>query len=446
MGSMASAMLLRLDTPIRSLTLAFCLWKALLFVVIVACPGLGYDTSTTTRTRILFPPTSVGSLSRSLKFTRWDSIYFLHIAEHGHVFEQEWAFNYPRILGLFMSGIQWSGGEGGPVNTAFVGVALSHVAHYLSVLALYQLSGNIFGHATIPQRLICFLSAALHIISPGGAFLSAPYGESIFSFLNFSGFYLYSSSLIAERNGITGLRDFQVLLASGLFAIATVVRSNGILSGFLFAYDALLLTWETLTRGPSRHSLRRLAVIIVGGGIVAVGMVVPQIMAYRAYCLAGGNLRPWCGWSIPSIYSWVQGTYWNVGFLRYWTVSNIPLFLLAAPLLAILCRSSLWALQAPSTLRSKSGETASSLSPGSMLFRLAVPQGLLAVMALTSYHVQIINRISSGYPLWYWYLVSTAMDNFQDRHKHRGLPVAAQAMVAYALIQGVLFGSFLPPA
>lgn len=81
-----------------------------------------------------------------------------------------------------------------------------------------------------------------------------------------------------------------------------------------------------------------------------------------------------------------------------------------------------------------------------MLFRLAVPQGLLAVMALTSYHVQIINRISSGYPLWYWYLVSTAMDSFQDRHKHRGLPIAAQAMVAYALIQGVLFGSFLPPA
>lgn len=82
-----------------------------------------------------------------------------------------------------------------------------------------------------------------------------------------------------------------------------------------------------------------------------------------------------------------------------------------------------------------------------MLFRLAVPQGLLTVMALTHYHVQIINRISSGYPLWYWYLVSSAMDSLQDRRKHgRGLSVAAQAMVAYALIQGVLFGSFLPPA
>lgn len=84
-----------------------------------------------------------------------------------------------------------------------------------------------------------------------------------------------------------------------------------------------------------------------------------------------------------------------------------------------------------------------------MLFRLAVPQGLLAIMALTSYHVQIINRISSGYPLWYWWLVSTAMDGWQGPRESRSrslFSVATQAMVGYALIQGVLFGSFLPPA
>jgi phosphatidylinositol glycan class V len=84
-----------------------------------------------------------------------------------------------------------------------------------------------------------------------------------------------------------------------------------------------------------------------------------------------------------------------------------------------------------------------------MLVRLAVPQGLLAIMALTSYHVQIINRISSGYPLWYWWLVSTAMDGLQGPRKSQSrslFSVATQAMVGYALIQGVLFGSFLPPA
>lgn len=82
-----------------------------------------------------------------------------------------------------------------------------------------------------------------------------------------------------------------------------------------------------------------------------------------------------------------------------------------------------------------------------MLTRLAIPQGILAVMAFTSYHVQIINRISSGYPLWYWYLVTSAVEyETSALKKSRILVVAVYGMVAYALIQGVLFGSFLPPA
>ncbi|KAJ5089597.1 hypothetical protein N7532_008281 [Penicillium argentinense] len=462
-----SASLLRVDNPGRSLTLAFWLWKALIFFVVVACPGPGYDTSTTLisdQQAGLAPDSQAVSLPFTFKFARWDAIYFLHTAENGYIFEQEWAFSYPRVLGFFLSGkfsmvapmadclapisgdhitdrssgIRRSGGQGGPVTAALIGVALSHVAHYLSVLALYGLSANVFGHATATQRLICFLSAALHIICPAGAFLSAPYGESIFSFLNISGFYLYTSSLIAEHNGAIRFRDILVLTAGVLFGLATLVRSNGILSGFLFAYDAAILSWTALTQGIPYRTIRRLVVIILGGSIVALGMIVPQIFAYRSYCMVETSARPWCNWPLPSIYSWVQGHYWNVGFLRYWTISNIPLFLLAAPVLAILVKSSWWALQAPSTLASGSGGHSSSpVSPGSMLFRLAVPQGLLAVMALTSYHVQIINRISSGYPLWYWWLVSTAMDSLHDpRKSYRILSVTGQAMLAAPLVPG----------
>jgi Gpi18-like mannosyltransferase len=189
-------------------------------------------------------------------------------------------------------------------------VILSHIAHYYSVLALYSLSANIFGSETSTQKLICFLSAALHIISPAGAFLSAPYGEPIFSLLNISGYYLYTSSLIAEHNGAVLLRDLQVLTSAVLFAIATVVRSNGILSGFLFAYDAAILVWAILTQGLSAHKFRRLVVIVFGGCIVGLSMVVPQILAYREYCTGEGDLRPWCSWTVPSIYNWVQSFYW----------------------------------------------------------------------------------------------------------------------------------------
>lgn len=127
--------------------------------------------------------------------------------------------------------------------------------------------------------------------------------------MNISGFYLYSSSLISERNGASTLRDLQVLVAGGLFGIATLVRSNGILSGFLFAYDAILLAWDVLTQGLSLHKLRRLAIIGLSGIFVALGMLIPQFLAYRTYCLAELD-RPWCGWTLPNIYTWVQGHYW----------------------------------------------------------------------------------------------------------------------------------------
>ncbi|PYI06459.1 DUF409 domain protein [Aspergillus sclerotiicarbonarius CBS 121057] len=450
--------------PVKALTVAFCLWKALVYLVIISCPGLGYDTSTShlyhTNGRsdvISSEDITYAHLPIPLKFVRWDSIYFLHIAENGYVFEQEWAFGYgyTRVLAFIATALDRLIGPSGAARTAVVAIALSHLAHYLSVLALYRLSINVFGHDTATQRLICFLSAALHIICPAGAFLSAPYGESLFSLLNITGFYVYSSSFLDNKAGKRLSGDVKLFLAAVLFSAATTVRSNGILSGVLYAYDALLQLRRVLCQRLSVGACAHLCVIIVSGCVIALGLVIPQTVAYPAYCVDGDVPRPWCQWLAPSIYGWVQGHYWNVGFLRYWTVSNIPLFVLAMPMLAILCRSSLWALDVavpfifPGAL-SGVDQASSSATTASLLLRLAVPQGLLAVMALTSYHVQIINRISSGYPLWYWYLVYLVSGNWgQSRpslHDSRGFAVAVRGMVAYALIQALLFGSFLPPA
>ena len=123
---------------------------------------------------------------------------------------------------------------------------------------------------------------------------------------------------------------------------------------------------------------------------------------------------------------------------RYWTLSNIPLFLLAAPTLVILFKSGLWGIQ-----RAQWG--------ADLMPRLAITQLFLSGMAFVGYHVQIITRLSSGCIVWYWWVADMIMDagsertpKEQQRRNESGWIV--RWMVMYGLIQGVLFAAFLPPA
>lgn len=70
-------------------------------------------------------------------------------------------------------------------------------------------------------------------------------------------------------------------------------------------------------------------------------------------------------------------------------------------------------------------------------YYLALPQLLLAILAFSTYHVQIISRIASGYPYWYIWMAM---------QKGSSVKTAVRWMVLYALIQGGLYASFLPPA
>lgn len=218
----------------------------------------------------------------------------------------------------------------------WAGVIISHISHLLSVLVLHRLTAIVVPGSA--RKQIAFLAAALHACSPAGVFLSAPYGEALFSLLNFSGMLWYAYARVdaappilagLDENGWRpkSARSLLYSLISGLcFGLATMVRSNGLLSGLILFYDIIQSLHGLF--GPrigQISSLMRIIGAVIAGLLVGMGFIIPQWLAYQQYCLKviaarldlqfsahvdQENTRPWCSKTPPSIYSWVQKHYW----------------------------------------------------------------------------------------------------------------------------------------
>jgi len=111
----------------------------------------------------------------------------------------------------------------------------------------------------------------------------------------------------------------------------------------------------------------------------------------------------------------------------------VPLFLLAIPTLSLLLWSGIDSFIGGTDARSSSQQLM-------LRRRLALPQIVLACLAITNYHVQIITRLASGYPLVYIWLAERISTN----KKYSQL--STRFCVMYGLIQAGLYASFLPPA
>ena len=156
-----------------------------------------------------------------------------------------------------------------------------------------------------------FLAALLHIFSPAGIFLSAPYAESPFALLNFLGCYFYLKVYDDRATGKTLGRDLSCLTSGLFFGIAATFRGNGLLSGCVFAYDASVIAWTMLSCQDVLNHIHDFSVTVAAGSMVALGSSIPQLLAFNQYCLENsGETRPWCRHWIPSIYTWVQSHYW----------------------------------------------------------------------------------------------------------------------------------------
>jgi phosphatidylinositol glycan class V len=183
--------------------------------------------------------------------------------------------------------------------------------HMSTITILFRLLNKLTGKPD--GGPVSFIACILHIASPAGIFLVSPYAESLFATMNFLGMLCYARARFEAGSARkqTVRQDIFLISSGTFFALATLVRSNGLFSGLIFLSDLLVCVPSILKNRLSRNELRRIIVTCLAGVQVAVGYIFPQVLAYQEYCNTDqGVTSPWCQKTIPSVYTWVQSKYW----------------------------------------------------------------------------------------------------------------------------------------
>ncbi|CAG8577406.1 5125_t:CDS:2, partial [Diversispora eburnea] len=220
-------------------------------------------------------------------FLRWDSFYFLHIAEEGYVFEQANAF-FP-FYPLLIRGLGNS-------------VLISNISFVLASMNLYKLSIKLFH-----DEKFAFITAIFYIITPSCVFMSAMYTESLFAYLGFLGMIFY----VEKKYWKSAI----------VWSIASFTRSNGIVFIGFFVYE--LLIKEIMRMDLKEHYwncgfLRYYEIKQIPNFVLASPMIILSLFGIYKYArydlkrilslnLISGNLdcSPYFSTSIlPFIYLW----------------------------------------------------------------------------------------------------------------------------------------------
>ncbi|KAL1701193.1 glycosyltransferase family 76 protein [Schizophyllum commune] len=360
---------------------------------------------------------------------RWDVFHFAQIARGGYQYEHQWAF-FPGLPWLLRA------------------TALSEREYLLggallvllcdTTLVMYDLSLLILGN-----RDAALLGALLSLLPSSPATLRlVPYAEPFFTYLSYRGM------LLCARK--------QWLYAAMSFAVAGSFRSNGVtLAGFLIWGMLIAPILQRRTRAIRLTTIIRCIAYVA---LVFAPFVYLQYTGYQAFCLISMDApssstnspsdsadtspspttRPaWCTNTLPLIYSHVQSTYWNVGFLRYWTLQQLPNFIIAAPPLAAIMASSWWHLR-----RVVPGTTSPALTP--FLSPLLTPHVLhatfMALVLIFASHVQIVLRFAAAMPATYW-----AGAWLLVRYPRTGKLWVGWSVV-WGALSVLLWVAFLPPA
>lgn len=268
-------------------------------------------------------------------FARWDAQYFLHIAEHGYTYESSLAFFplYPHLVRCIAETALDPLLCCLPHQSVLLlsGVLVNVFMFTVAAVALYHLTLILFDEVAAAEATLLFC------FNPASIFFSSCYTESLFSATTFLGLFLLESG--------------QECLAAVFFVLGGLARSNGFLcAGFLVFHS--LIKWNQ----PWQSGCEIVLKTVVRVAICFAPFLLFQCYAWSLFCipdrsiglpetvvkhagdqgyrLAAHNISEWCGNLLPFSYGYVQRTYWDVGFLYYYRLKQLPNFLLATPMVA----------------------------------------------------------------------------------------------------------------
>ncbi|XP_017763719.1 PREDICTED: GPI mannosyltransferase 2 [Eufriesea mexicana] len=372
---------------------------------------------------------------------KWDGEYFLHIAKYGYTYENTLAFYplYPmliRVTAIFIRTIFFVLNIHSSVLIA--AVLINIICFVKSAVVFYDLS------KVVLKASVAYKAAILYCINPATIFFSAIYSESLFAYLT------YYSMLKSIK------LDPYVFFPIGL---SILTRSNGIVNVGFPVYFELRKLFYTYTEKDANFSLKALyqfifkitslkSFCLIFSTIITsiVPLLLLQMYNYIIFCipnlnqtfifnhianssiinnlvLPGSDNIEWCHLKIPVAYSYIQKKYWNVGFMNYYKIKQIPNFVLAFPILYIMIRcikeyffehkKYFYTLGFIKDIE-HNVQTERKKYPIEML--VFVLHGLfLTVFCILFVHIQVSTRlISSASPLIYWYCALSMSDIFYN--------------------------------
>lgn len=364
-------------------------------------------------------------------FRRWDAEYYLHISEHGYTYENTLAFLplYPLCIKLIRFGlINVTPFLSVQALSLLIGVILNVIFFAKAANTLYELGCKVLRDprkAEIATVLFCF--------NPASIFFTAPYCESLYSWLSFSVM-------------LKCFEDINSVLIIVPLSLSILCRSNGLINiGFFVYFGAKKMFSQSTVLSFITVLLKLISILI----IIAFHFGLMQVYNYYLFCLKksfsfpefikdfavkndfvlAGNrtndsVSPWCSSNLPISYSYVQDHYWNVGFLRYYEFKQIPNFLLATPIVLIILINSFkyfrrhqaysWRLGIfnlkPKVLRSIQVADQNQ-------FVFVVHAVAMTLFCLLFVHVQVTTRIlSSSNPMLYFFCANYFLTGY-DEHK-----------------------------